>query len=175
MNGPLEEMYVAWLYAQVSNVNHRSRRRTYWALMTTLYDCEFVALVPNDDNRVEDIKDLKNEFLLDAEIPHAEASWYDNVTFLELLVVLARMLDFETDFGIEYCFMHMLENIELRDLTDNNGFSTDEVHRIVDKVVSRAYDHNGHGGLFPLKFSADDQREIDLWYQLNAYVIENEQ
>jgi hypothetical protein len=175
MAEPLDELYIAWLYAQISNVNLRSSRRTHWALMSTLYTCEFVALVPNDDNRVEDIKDLKKEFLFDAEIPYAQPTWFEHCSFLELLIVLSRLLDFETDFGIEYCFWHLLENIGLSEYNDNKKFSEQEVEEIVDTVVSRNYDRNGRGGLFPLEKSRDDQREIDLWYQLNAYVIQNEQ
>lgn len=174
MPEPLDEMYLAWLYGQVSNVHRRSSRRTHWALMSTLHDCEFVALVPNDDNRIEDIKELKVEFLHDAEIPNIDRAWLENVSFLELLVVLARMLDFETDSGVEFCFTLLLANLGLSDLNDSVEFNPDEVRATVDKVVSRTYEPNGQGGLFPLRWPPEDQREIDLWYQLNAYVIENE-
>ena len=32
--------------------------------------------------------------------------------------------------------------------------------------------HQVDGGLFPLKFVKQDQRFVELWYQLNAYILE---
>lgn len=174
MRGPLDELYVAWLYAQISNVNLRSSRRTHWRLMNALYDSEFVALIGNDDNRVEDIKDLKNEFLYDAEVPRVDPGWFEHCSFLELLIVLARMFDFDADTGVEFAFWLMLENIGLSEYNDAKRFSSDEVEKIVDVVVGRSYRANGVGGLFPLKHASEDQREIELWYQMNAYILENE-
>jgi hypothetical protein len=39
-------------------------------------------------------------------------------------------------------------------------------------VIHRYYQPNGHGGFFPLENPQDDQRHVELWYQLNEYVME---
>lgn len=174
MREPLDELYIAWLYGQISNVNLRAGRRTHWNLMRSLYVCEFVSLVANDDNRVEDIKELKKEFLVDAEIPWVDPSWFEHCSFLELLIVLSRMFDFETDFGVEFCFWHMLENIKLSEYNDNKKFTPQDVEDIVDVVVGRSYRADGVGGLFPLRHSMEDQTQVELWYQMSAYILENE-
>ena len=39
-------------------------------------------------------------------------------------------------------------------------------------IIWRTYDSNGYGGLFPLRNPREDQRKVELWYQLNAYLLE---
>lgn len=63
MDGPLDEQYLKWLYRQVASSKYRNPARTYWSLLRQLYTTEFVWTVPNDDNRVEDGRDLRYEFL----------------------------------------------------------------------------------------------------------------
>jgi hypothetical protein len=38
--------------------------------------------------------------------------------------------------------------------------------------VNREYDPDGRGGLFPLDGTHANQREVELWYQMQAYIIE---
>jgi len=43
----------------------------------------------------------------------------------------------------------------------------------VKNMLARDYDADGNGGLFPLKNPKKDQRRIEIYYQMNAYVLEN--
>jgi hypothetical protein len=62
------------------------------------------------------------------------------------------------------------------DAFDDGNFDTmddSEVMKILDRIIERTYQRNGVGGLFPLKRDKKDQRKVELWYQMNAYLIEN--
>jgi hypothetical protein len=41
------------------------------------------------------------------------------------------------------------------------------------KLNNRTYSKLGKGGLFPLRSSAYDQRKVELWYQMAAFMTEN--
>jgi hypothetical protein len=96
VNEPFDELYLHWLYGQFGSVNVQSKSRTYWGLARLLYKKEFVWLVPNDDNRRDDGKDLRWEFMNDTgEEPGDE--WLSlECSMLEMLIGLSRRLSFET-------------------------------------------------------------------------------
>ena len=57
----IEQEYLEWLTSQFEI--HDRNPNTYQDLFSRLYDTEFVWLVPNDDNRVQDGLELRREFL----------------------------------------------------------------------------------------------------------------
>lgn len=176
MSAALDERYFNWLYRQVCSVRTRLKSRSYRELFHILYTKEFVWLVPNDDNRVHDGKDLRYEFLNEEGIePDERDEYWLNLpcSMLELLLSLARELEFVDDEGttVEW-FWELLENIGIEDLSDAKKIDHELVDDILDRVIWRRYNYNGGGGLFPLVYPEKDQRTVELWYQLNAYVIE---
>jgi hypothetical protein len=75
-----------------------------------------------------------------------------------------------------YYFWQMIENLRLGKLSDdrfdelNGSFFTQEA---VDRVLYRTYDRNGRGGLFPLKNPEKDQRGVEIWYQMQEWLLES--
>lgn len=173
MNEPLDELYLQWLYGNVANINQKSRRRTYWNLFRALYTIEFTWFVPNDDARVEDGRALRLEFMQELEIPEVDPDWMDlGCSFLELLIGLSRRLAFETDSLAVDWFWHLIANMELSEYNDSTRFSKNEIEHITTRISERTYERDGYGGLFPLRRPRKDQRKVELWYQMNAYVLE---
>lgn len=175
MSGHLDESYFQWLYAQVSSVKLRNPSRTYWNLLRILFTKEFLWFVPNDDNRVEDGKDLRMEFLEAENVDpnDVDPDWLCmDCSFLELLVGLSRRLGFLTSDTPDVWFWELIENLGLRTYNDRANISREDVENRLDRVMWRTYRRNGHGGLFPLRRAEDDQREVELWYQLNSYIQE---
>lgn len=173
MNGALDEEYLAWLYHQVANPSLKNPRKTFWSLFQQLYDIEFVWTVPNDDNRVEDGRQLRCEFLEDADIPGGDGWAADpGCSFFEMLVALSRRLS-EEDVGepAEW-FWHLMGNIELSECNDASRYDTERVEAIVLRVIRRTYDYDGRGGLFPLRDPHENQLDVELWYQMQAYILE---
>ena len=134
-----------------------------------MHNFEFVWFVPNDDNRVQDALDLRVEFLDDS----AEDLALEGPTLLEVVVSLSRRCAF-TAGGSEHGWAwKLIKNLHLHKMTDPLGDGkAQRVDDILYKLVWRTYDRNGDGGFFPLKNSLEDQTKVEIWYQLNAYVIE---
>jgi hypothetical protein len=91
---------------------------------------------------------------------------------LEMLIGLARRLSFEAEGRADDWFWHLLENIKLDKYNDSSGYDPDEVDDILERIIWRNYRPDGVGGLFPLNEPEEDQRKVELWYQLSAYLIE---
>lgn len=175
MSAHLDERYFEWLYGQVCSVRLKNPSRTYRNLFHILYTKEYVWLIPNDDNRVEDGKDLRYLFLdLEGiEIRPEDQRWLElGCSFLEFLIALSRRLEFETDVDSVTWFWQLIENIGLNQLNDRVEIDEDAVNDVLDRVIWRNYKRNGRGGLFPLHNATKDQRKVEIWYQLSAYILE---
>jgi hypothetical protein len=172
VNGDLDSLYLTWLYDQVGDVKVRNKSLTYWNLFRQMYATEYIWLVPNDDNRVEDGRALRQEWIHEQEFPVGPDWWARGCSFLEMLIGLARRLAFEGDGHPDVWFWHLIENLGLQDCTDDIRYDHDEVDERINAVIWRTYDRNGRGGLFPLRRARRDQRNVELWYQMNAYLLE---
>lgn len=176
MSEPLDELYLTWLYSQVGSVKLRNKIRTHWALLRQLYTTEFVWSIPNDDNRIEDARDLRCEFLREADIDVQDVNpfWMEEgCSMLELLTVLSRVLAFEAEGEPRDWFWHMIDNLGIRYNDRDHARHEEEINEVLQRVIHRRYSPDGHGGLFPLSRPERDQRREELWYQLNAYVLEH--
>ena len=95
---------------------------------------------------------------------------------LEMLIALAGRVAFEDDFegsSLEW-FWRLINNLELGKYSDDvYEISISEgVDEIANRLNERTYSWTGAGGLFPLNFAQEDQRHVELWYQLSAYLLE---
>lgn len=176
MSKPLDELYFVWLYRQVASDRYKNPTRTYWSLFRQLYDKEFVWLIPNDDNRMEDGRDLRYEFLDEEGIEASEAWLTLGCSMFELLMGLSRRLAFEAEGRPREWFWLLLENLGLESFNDDMILHVDpeEISYILDRVIWRHYDRNGVGGLFPLRHPRKNQTKVELWYQMNSYIQEND-
>lgn len=93
-------------------------------------------------------------------------------SFLEFLVALCRRLEFETDMDASSWFMELLENLDLKQFNDRVHLNQAYVESVLERVNWRTYSPNGGGGLFPLDNPSRDQRKVEIWYQLSAYILE---
>lgn len=147
---------------------------TYDLLIKELYVKNFYAIIERDKNRIYDGLNLREKYMGDdADYIEGECS------VLEMMIALAQRIDnimFDPDMGdgTARWFWEMIENLGLENFPDED-FSTKAVDHIIDTFVDRKYDANGHGGLFPLEYpdSRIDQRDIEIWYQMQAYLNEN--
>lgn len=178
MSQPLDELYLTWLYHQVGSIKLRNPARTFWSLFRQLHITEFVWIVPNDDNRVEDGRDLRQEFIQQERIDDVDRDWMElGCSMLELLIGLSRVLAFEAEGEPRDWFWTLIENLGLEEMNDRTYRSAPDVaERIIcetaNRVIWRTYSPDGRGGLFPLDHPEHDQRDVEIWYQLNAYLLE---
>lgn len=128
--------------------------------------------MPNDDNRMEDGKELRQEFLYEFKV---DDTWMNEpCSVLEMLIALARRLAFEVNGDTDEWFWHLMYNLGLEQYTDDvfNHVVAEDVDDILDTFLDRKYGHNGEGGLFPLEETRADQTEVEIWYQMSTYLLE---
>jgi len=175
MTEPLDETYFTWLYGQVSSVEETNPSKTYWDLLRALYKKEFIWVVPNDDNRAEDGRDLRIEFFDNMNIHVGGKDWaMFGCSMLEMLIGVSRRLAFEAEGRPQTWFWQLIRNLGLNRCTDNKPLPKKRVDDCLDQVIWRTYSPDGTGGLFPLKDPQKDQRQVEIWYQLSAYLLERD-
>lgn len=175
MEMPLEEMYFRWLYSLVANAEETRKSRCFWNLLRKFHQKEFTWFVLNDDNRVEDGKALRYEFMEIHGIRHVERAWLElGCSFLEMLIGLSRRAEFEGGYTSQIWFWHFVRMLDLTAYSDRVVFPETEIEDVMDTVIWRTYLPDGNGGLFPLRDPQQDQRQLEIWDQLNAYLIEND-
>lgn len=175
MSGTTDDRYLEWLYGLVAAVRVRNPARSYWHLLKQLYTTEFVWLVSNDDNRVEDGKELRYEFVAEQGSDGVDTDWMNlGCSVLEMLIALSRRASFETVIPSDEWFWILLHNLGVDRYSDAEytEAAKAEISDILERMIYRTYNHTGRGGLFPLKYSQHDQRKIELWYQLSEYLME---
>lgn len=158
------EQYIDYLEPQVG-VNPRNGRG-FHDLLNLMLAKEFVWLVPNDDNRIADGLDIR-----------AEWEWARSITgpcsFLEVLIGLSRRIAFVTGENAEGWSWQLLINLELHQMRDPlTAYKIQKAEKIIEAVIWRTYHSTGEGGFFPLSHPEEDQRKVELWYQMSAYIRE---
>lgn len=177
-----DNAYRNWIMATM----HMER---YGILLDLMADTPFVwsPNLPRDADRAADGRYLRQRFAGESG-EKVLRSWLGEswpCSFLEFLVALAYdvvdNISYEPDKPgqVSDFFWEMLSNVEL-DRYDDEKMLRDSMNayyyatEIMDRVMNRRYDYNGNGGLFPLRKPKMDQRDVEIWYQANAYMIEKE-
>lgn len=171
--------YFDWLCIFVG-LNKSIPGRNYNELVNALHHMEFKPKLQMDTNRGADGLQLRVEFM-NEHGPWGSATNRGPCTMLEFLVALSRRMSFltygEGNHGqTEYYFWKLIGNLGLKKVTDdkwhfiNGDFFTEDA---VWRVNERQYMPDGSGGLFPLKRPNQDQRTVEIWYQMNAWLMEN--
>jgi hypothetical protein len=175
MGEPLENLYFNWLCAKVVDTRQTLPSQTYWTLLRTLHKTEFVWLLMGDDNRAEEGKELRREFILQADIPD-DVEWRTVVgcSMLEMLIAFARRAEFQTDIPVKDWFWEFLKNLEMNEWHDGSGVDPQDIDDLIQRVIWRTYKFNGYGGLFPLDDPHEDQRHVEIWYQFCNYLVDRD-
>lgn len=176
--GTLDDRYLEWIYGQIGAVRNRNPAKSYWRLAKQLYTVPFYYFVPNDDNRAADGCEMRMEFIDELGLQEiVDPAWIAmECSMLEMLVGLARRAAFETYSDAGTWFRLFMRNLDLMGYTDAvwNTTIEREVNNTLERVMHRRYRANGVGGLFPLRLPGRDQRKVELWYQLSAYLLEGD-
>ena len=177
----MRNRYFDWLCEIVG------REDQYYILLEHLHTTEFYSLVQNDDNRAKDGVELRWRFspslTLQREMEEGHntpSSFFDApCTVLEMLIALSfRMADELEDCpmmrDVAECFWILIGNLGLTRYDDqrcrSRPTSWNDIYQKLEVFLSRNYRSDGIGGLFPLEESENDQREIEIWYQMAEYL-----
>ena len=136
-------------------------------LFRALDEVVFEAVHPMDENRIADAMDLRERSGMIRELGGKP------VSLLEIVVVLSMYMSYAREnlviaAGPDRWFFEMLSNAGI-----GYGCSEEEIITKGKRIVDRTYEPDGRGGLFPLLNGAGcDMRLVELWMQLNAYLVE---
>lgn len=148
----------------------------YLLLCRDLYFTPFYWTIPEDENRAADGIDLREEFGYFEDFA-------EPCSVLEVLIAIARRMDFEMADPVcggsitKACFWSLIGNLGLDICTDDNYdechlWDSEYVASRLDRWMSRSFEPDGTGGIFPLEYTTVDQRTVEIWYQMFAYLRE---
>lgn len=172
---PFDELYFEWLFSLVAPVDENGDIDT-WSFARQLYTTPFTPHVLYDNNRVEDVHQIREDFIYEHGEGYWDQDWFElDASMLEILVILARRGEFETDEPPSVWFLRMVSNANLTLVGDH--IYTKEVFAynaaVLKRINDRTYAPNGAGSLFPLRAEHGHQHVLDLWYQMQAWILEN--
>lgn len=173
----VENDYFNWM---INKVLHSERKKaSYSKLFDKLHSIEFFWVLDLDGNRAGDGIDLREAFRYEMGYSDIDIKCLDGpCSFLEMLVALSMkcgngILAGEPFDGVEYCFWEMMRTSHLEECV-NRIFSDDKVEEIAYNIMNRDFGPNGEDGLFIVHNPRTDMRNVDFWYQMNWFVVENE-
>ena len=178
----VKELYFNDLCKMVG-VDEGGDHRSYYLLAKTLHSIGFYALVERDDNRGRDAELNRRDFakvyrLTDEEFEQIDR--YPASVFEMLIALCMRMVGivvegYDHGFTTKVFFWELMRNLDLERFSDDSfdKFGGEfAVKTIVNQWLERRYSYDGKGGLFPLTFPNEDQRKVEIWYQMMAYLLE---
>jgi len=165
---PIDFEYYEWLIGQVDTPRNG---KSYRGLFERMHNLEFVWTVPNDNNRLQDGLDLRAEFM--GSKIKAKKLQLDGCTILELLIGLSRRVAFIAGGDDRHWAWRLIKNLRLNKMSDElTKENVDRIDEILYNLVWRNYRYDGYGGFFPLNNPERDQTQVEIWFQMQAYVNE---
>jgi hypothetical protein len=174
---PPATLYFRWLYHHAFEVYDIESPLSYTFVCDQMHQITFQATVPHDDNRRLDGLEFRQSFVrLNPQRLYAERTGEPDATLLEVFVALASRASYMDGQALSEreWFWIFVQNLGLNDFHDEACLTrtTGRVRRNLVRFNERRYHRNGRGGLFPLANASEDQRKVELWYQMAAYINE---
>jgi len=174
MFNELRNRYFKWLESFVAHIDDLSPNEE--DLLEELYATpyEYSSICPNDSNRKIDGYELRQRFIDECHETQEKLKWISGpCSVLEMLVALADRCEKDIMYDPNYgdrtseWFWTMLHNLGIQ----SNSSEKDVAERL-QRWMNREYGFNGYGGLFPLEDAGEDQSKVEIWYQMNTYMLE---
>lgn len=172
------EAYYIWL-CEIAMGTRYSDCISYSKLLGRLYGEEFTFSLDKDLNRASDGITLRHRFALRVSLsPEDEDDMYDTpCSILEMIIALAlRMEEQIMDDPVVgdrsgQWFWGMIVNLGLGSMTDDRYDET-YVTSVINRFLNRDYEPDGRGGLFRVRHSQQDLRDVEIWTQMCWYLNE---
>lgn len=160
-----------------------NKRNKYSKLIALLHDIPYRYTIYGDRNREQDGV-IQREYFLDEEgyfnrnMPDVSTFLDKGCSVFEMLVAFAVRIENEwigspKDPRPDEFFFEMLDNLDI--LMENKTFNAEKVLRVVKTWLDRKFTYDGYGNIMPLRENRYDvdQREVEIWRQMTAYISEN--
>ena len=175
------DMYFRWL---CDFIGLDGENCPYYLLCEMLFERDFDIVIERDENRVADGYALRDEFLKTLETVDDISFPEKQTSVFEVLIGIAIRMAFEVDEHgsddwardtVGILFLELIGNLGLLEFMDDEWDmypSARIVNDTLDTLLERTYEPDGGGGLFPLQNPHGDQRDVEIWYQMQSYLSE---
>lgn len=152
----------------------------HMTVLRKLFDTDFSYILEMDGNREADGIDLRYQFGKELGYEDYKIANYLDVnpcSILEVMVALSIRCENQFAYDPEYgdrtafWFWGMVESLGLFDEKDGYA-NTSFINATLDRFLQRKFKKNGEGSLFTIRDPSKDMRNIDIWYQMCAYLNE---
>jgi hypothetical protein len=179
----LEDEYFEYL---LKEINPEGLREEQVYVCSLLHNCIFQRRVGLDINRADDGRVRRNHFLYEEKIdlsPEEQDEFFEyECTWLEMLVALSDRFSYSYGGSPYGRFLEVTSNMGLDPLYQPVGYRSKRMEEFdqglvrvaTSRVDNNHFDRRGRGGLFPLSHAYRDQREVELWLQMNDYIMDRE-
>ena len=167
-----QKRYLQWLYNFIGNYSG------YTKLLEYLYQVDYIWIIPMDENRANDGLNLRNRF---CDLYHLDGSQLENIfgskpcSMLEMMIALSIRIedDFmgtENSNNIPRWFWSMIHSLGLQFNRDEH-FSQEKADSIILQFIEHRYSSDGRGSLFYVPMRNVDFRNLQIWDQMNQWLI----
>lgn len=154
----------------------------WWGISKRLHAKDFYWIIPGDDNREADGRQLRLDFECVSSFDDYTPIDQGPASCLEVLISIAQRMETECwdpdkkYLTTSYFYHELLHNLGLDKYRDDVRCQMEEYESsdfVISRWLDRIYEEDGQGGLFPLKRPYGDLRESEIWYQMHAWLSEN--
>lgn len=170
--------YYKWLCQKTQESDNDTSFEAYSRLLIHLFNTPFYAWIEMDLNRSSDGLSLRDKFALEDGTNDIYFAMPEECSVLEMMIALAMRIEHDIMYDIKYgdrtgkWFWLMIDNLGLNAM-DDTYYNEKVVDEIVNGFMARTYERDGRGSLFYVRNRSIDMRNLDIWYQMNAYFSEN--
>lgn len=161
--------YYMWLLSKVDD--GRGVCEKYERLLDYLFSTSYEYAFKLDSNRAASGLNQRSIYALQAGL-YLDDVHYGECTVLEMLIGLSEDLAFNTQTTSHEWFWLFVFNLGLA-MQDNERYDENYIYKRLRTWMDHEYSENGEGSLFPLKNPKSNCRNMEVWDQMNAYLVEN--
>lgn len=160
--------YYMWL---LDRVDARGAWSGYTKLLFQLYSTTYEYAFVMDMNRAKGGESLRSIYAMEYGL-FTDDVYQGPCTVLEMLIRLADNLSYNTEGDAVTWFWRLISNLGLLVMTDEK-YDENYISEKLNIWMNHEYGKNGDGSLFPLHNPIVDCRTMEIWDQMNAYILEN--
>jgi len=169
----IRDEYFNWLCSLIDANHHRG----YLELLKYLFNVEFTWQIRLDESRAADGIALRSRFVAKMDISVKDAELLVGpCSMLEMMIALSDKMETDITGDIamgnrpDKWFWLMIQNSHM-DMLNDRMFDTDLAAQHVNTIINHEFTKDGEGGLFFVPFASKDMRELDIWKQMQQYLI----
>lgn len=168
--------YFDWMYNLVCGRRY-AKEISYKKLLMQMHATEFIFSIAKDENRAMDGVNLRHKYAFVNNCEDVEGYLRGPCSVLEMMIALAIRME-ETIMDdprigdrTGQWFWGMIANLGLGSMTDDR-FDKTYVFDTLARFLNRDYEPDGRGGLFRVRDSDCDLRNVEIWAQMCWYLDE---